>query len=92
MFMCQYCHRSYTRKDNLKRHGDCRVAVKICDSCGMDFGSERVLQHHRREQHQALKRSATKSPTPMAKRARLNQQEGKFKIIFNMMDIPSVEL
>ncbi|XP_060536832.1 zinc finger protein 587B-like [Cylas formicarius] len=55
MFECEYCNRSFSRKDSLVRHGDCRAAAKICEVCGGIYKSEGVLRRHQRERHPAPK-------------------------------------
>ncbi|XP_060520636.1 early growth response protein 1-like isoform X2 [Cylas formicarius] len=55
MFTCEYCNRSFSRKDHLARHGDCRAAVQICDVCGGIYKSEGALRRHKREKHEVPK-------------------------------------
>ncbi|CAG9769955.1 unnamed protein product [Ceutorhynchus assimilis] len=76
MFVCEFCNKSFTRKDNLKRHGDCRSSTNICSQCGGTFRSAGALQRHVMEIHpapRALKRKAEDSLTPMTKQARLDR-------------------
>lgn len=86
MFVCEICLRSFSRKDSLKRHGNCRTAVNICGTCGGIFKSEGALQRHQREKHPAPKRKAEDSPTSMAKRAKLDQDRKFLNNFFNFIN------
>ena len=77
MFVCEFCMKAFARKDNLKRHGDCRQVVRVCDQCGQIYKSEGALQRHLREKHPAQKRGAKISSQPMTKKARIDYQ-GRF--------------
>jgi hypothetical protein len=37
MYVCEYCNKSFSRKDNLKRHGDCREKNKIIITSGINL-------------------------------------------------------
>ena len=65
MFDCEYCGKSFSRKDNLKRHGDCRSNIKVCQPCGDIQMSGGALQRHLREKHQQSLKRKTGTPAPL---------------------------
>ena len=51
---CEFCDRSFTRKDNLKRHSHSHVQDTFCRSvCSRRFESEELLETHK-QAHQRI--------------------------------------
>ena len=78
VFVCDQCGKSFTRKDDLKRHQE--IITHTCNNCKEFYRRDNLMEHQMHCQGNSLKRKRGEDDTsPTPKKVRVDVQTGEGK-------------